>query len=121
MAPPGALELSRRQREILRGVVEEHVATGEPVGSKTLVEHSGLDVSPPPVRAAPAALGAPGRLAPPPPPGGGGSGGGGGGGGPATPGGGRGASPRSSRSCGPPSSSSSRRSSSSSSAARRGC
>ena len=31
-----------RQREILRGVVEEYVATGEPVGSRTLVERSGL-------------------------------------------------------------------------------
>src|SRR5216684_7371389 len=32
------LHLTLRQREILRRVVEEHVATGQPVGSKTLVE-----------------------------------------------------------------------------------
>ena len=35
---------------ILRGVVEEYVATGQPVGSKTLVERAGLDVSPSTVR-----------------------------------------------------------------------
>jgi heat-inducible transcriptional repressor len=43
-------ELSARQREILRGVVEEYVATGEPVGSRTLVERMGLGVSPSTVR-----------------------------------------------------------------------
>ena len=43
-------EISDRKRNILRGVVEEHVATGEPVGSKTLVERSGLSVSPSTVR-----------------------------------------------------------------------
>lgn len=36
---------SERQREILRRVVEEYVSTGEPVGSKSLVERSGLAVS----------------------------------------------------------------------------
>src|SRR5438094_5656593 len=43
-------ELSARQRKILRGVVEEYVATGEPVGSRTLVERTGLGVSPSTVR-----------------------------------------------------------------------
>ena len=38
-------EISERKREILRRVVEVYVATGEPVGSKTLVERSGLPVS----------------------------------------------------------------------------
>lgn len=38
-------ELSPRKREILRRVVEEYVATGQPVGSKALVERSGFDVS----------------------------------------------------------------------------
>ena len=42
--------LSERQRAILRLVVEEYVATGQPVGSKTLVESAGLDVSPSTVR-----------------------------------------------------------------------
>jgi heat-inducible transcriptional repressor len=37
--------LSERQRDILRQVVEEYVATGEPLGSKTLVERAGLVVS----------------------------------------------------------------------------
>jgi len=40
------MELSYRQRAILRGVVEEYVANREPVGSRTLVERIGLDVSP---------------------------------------------------------------------------
>ena len=38
-------QLSSRRREILRRVVEEHVATGQPVGSKSLVERAGMDVS----------------------------------------------------------------------------
>jgi heat-inducible transcriptional repressor len=37
--------LSSRKREILRRVVEEYVATGQPVGSRVLVERSGLKVS----------------------------------------------------------------------------
>jgi heat-inducible transcriptional repressor len=42
--------LSQRQREILRRVVEEYVGSSQPVGSKTLVERSGLGVSPSTVR-----------------------------------------------------------------------
>src|SRR5690242_21426332 len=42
--------LSERQRGILRRVVEEFVATGQPVGSKTLVERAALGVSPSTVR-----------------------------------------------------------------------
>ena len=38
-------ELTQRKRDILRRVVEEYVATGEPVGSKRLVERAGLEVS----------------------------------------------------------------------------
>ncbi len=38
-------ELTDRQREILRRVVEEHVSTGEPVGSKHLVERAAMAVS----------------------------------------------------------------------------
>ena len=62
MTPPRAPQLTRRQREILRGVVEEYVATGEPVGSRTLVERSGLPVSPSTVRAELAELEAQGLL-----------------------------------------------------------
>jgi heat-inducible transcriptional repressor len=43
-------QISERKRDLLRRVVEEYVATGEPVGSKTLVERSGLSVSPSTVR-----------------------------------------------------------------------
>jgi heat-inducible transcriptional repressor len=47
LSPP---HLSQRQREILRLVVEEHVATGQPVGSKNLVVRGGMEVSPSTVR-----------------------------------------------------------------------
>src|SRR5439155_8427953 len=40
-----------RQQEILRRVVEEFVSSGEPVGSKTLVERAGLTSAPSTVRA----------------------------------------------------------------------
>jgi heat-inducible transcriptional repressor len=43
-------DLTDRQRAILRHVVEDYVANGEPVGSKTLVERVGLTVSPSTVR-----------------------------------------------------------------------
>src|SRR5688500_5988400 len=43
-------ELSARKRDILRRVVEEYIASGAPVGSKTIVEGSGLGVSPSTVR-----------------------------------------------------------------------
>ncbi|MGH2613726.1 MAG: heat-inducible transcriptional repressor HrcA [Thermomicrobiales bacterium] len=42
--------LTERQRAILRLVVREYVATGRPVGSKTLVESSGIGVSPATIR-----------------------------------------------------------------------
>jgi heat-inducible transcriptional repressor len=45
------VELTERQREILLGVVEEYVATGQPVGSKRLVEATGLRASASTVRA----------------------------------------------------------------------
>src|SRR5579862_5475603 len=45
------MELTLRQREILRLVVEEYVASGRPVGSKALVERSRLGVGPSTVRA----------------------------------------------------------------------
>jgi len=44
------LPLSERQRDILRLVVEDYVSTGQPVGSKSLVERAGLGVSPSTVR-----------------------------------------------------------------------
>jgi heat-inducible transcriptional repressor len=46
-----SVALSERQRQILRRIVEEYVASGVPVGSKTLVERAGFDVSSSTVRA----------------------------------------------------------------------
>jgi heat-inducible transcriptional repressor len=45
-----APDLTERQRAILRRVVEGYVETGQPVGSKALVERSGMSVSPSTVR-----------------------------------------------------------------------
>jgi heat-inducible transcriptional repressor len=45
------VQLSERQQAVLRRVVEEFVGTGQPVGSKTLVERSDLRVSASTVRA----------------------------------------------------------------------
>src|SRR5436190_2760564 len=49
MISPGP-DLTQRQRQILVRVVEEYVATGQPVGSKNLVERAGMRVSSAPVR-----------------------------------------------------------------------
>jgi heat-inducible transcriptional repressor len=50
MVPEPTFELTVRQREILSHVVREYVATGQPVGSKHLVEQASLSVSPSTVR-----------------------------------------------------------------------
>jgi heat-inducible transcriptional repressor len=50
------VELTPRQQEILRLVVHEHVAAGKPVGSKTIVERGGLNVSSSTIRSELAAL-----------------------------------------------------------------
>ena len=59
---PAHRTLSERQRALLRGVVEEYVATGRPVGSKTLVNRTGIGVSSSTVRADLAELEAQGLL-----------------------------------------------------------
>jgi heat-inducible transcriptional repressor len=46
MGKPAKIELNERQRAILRGVVEEYVSTRQPVGSRTLIERTELEVSP---------------------------------------------------------------------------
>jgi heat-inducible transcriptional repressor len=56
------IQLTPRQQRILARVVEEFVATGNPVGSKTLVARSGLDVSSSTVRNEFAALESAGLL-----------------------------------------------------------
>src|SRR5437667_72209 len=48
---PLEVQLTPRQQEILRHVVEEFVSTGQPVGSRTLVDRAGLDAAPSTVRA----------------------------------------------------------------------
>src|SRR6186997_2876400 len=45
MAPEPDPVLTPRQEEILVRVVEEYVATGAPVGSKTLVQRAAMEVS----------------------------------------------------------------------------
>src|SRR5438093_3590470 len=50
MAVDPATSLTGRQRELLALVIEEYVATGQPVGSRHLVERGGLRVSPSTVR-----------------------------------------------------------------------
>jgi heat-inducible transcriptional repressor len=45
MAPEEPIQLTPRQRDLFTHVVREHVATGQPVGSKNLVERAGLTVS----------------------------------------------------------------------------
>lgn len=44
------MELSERKNRILRAIVESYIQTGEPVGSKTLLTETGIDVSPATVR-----------------------------------------------------------------------
>jgi heat-inducible transcriptional repressor len=45
MAPDQAAALPPRQRQILALVIEEYVASGQPVGSRHLVERAGLSIS----------------------------------------------------------------------------
>ncbi|MCV0404265.1 MAG: heat-inducible transcriptional repressor HrcA [Chloroflexi bacterium] len=60
-----ALELTDRQRTVLRAVVEDYVLTAVPVGSKALVNRYSLGVSPATVRSAMAELEALGLLSHP--------------------------------------------------------
>jgi len=62
MTPDSAVQLSARQRGILRSAIDAYIATGEPVGSRTLVDRSGLEVSPSTVRSELAELEALGLL-----------------------------------------------------------
>lgn len=44
------LELNARKQKILKAIVESFIATGDPVGSKTLLAETGIEVSPATVR-----------------------------------------------------------------------
>src|SRR5438445_3090898 len=50
MASDPGTALTARQRDLLARVIEEYLATGRPVGSRSLVESAGLSVSPSTVR-----------------------------------------------------------------------
>lgn len=50
MRDPDEQELTERQARILRHVVSEYIASGHPVGSKSLVESGAVDASPSTVR-----------------------------------------------------------------------
>lgn len=56
LPPRPAIELTERQRTVLRAVVEDYLLTAVPVGSKTLVSRNALGVSPATVRSAMAEL-----------------------------------------------------------------
>jgi len=43
-------DLGRREREILRAIVQDYIQTGDPVGSQPLLSRHGLDLSPATVR-----------------------------------------------------------------------
>src|ERR687887_2020002 len=45
MASDPLAELTPRQRDLLARVVEEYIATGQPVGSRYIVERAGMRVS----------------------------------------------------------------------------
>lgn len=42
--------LTERARILLKTLIERHIAEGEPVGSRTLARHAGLDLSPASIR-----------------------------------------------------------------------
>lgn len=44
------MELAPRKQKILRAIVEGYISTGEPVGSKTLLQETGISVSPATIR-----------------------------------------------------------------------
>ncbi|MBE6737425.1 MAG: heat-inducible transcription repressor HrcA [Ruminococcaceae bacterium] len=44
------MELAERKKNILRAIVEGYIATGEAVGSKTLLQETGINVSPATIR-----------------------------------------------------------------------
>jgi heat-inducible transcriptional repressor len=65
MPAPPVTELSNRAREIFRLVVEGYLSSGHPVGSKTLAEERGLNLSPASIRSVLAELESLGLLAAP--------------------------------------------------------
>ena len=56
LASPDFLDLTDRQREILTAIIEDFIATAEPVGSRTLTKRKAINLSPATVRNAMADL-----------------------------------------------------------------
>lgn len=50
MSSPSAFQLDARARQLLRTLIAQYVAEGQPVGSRSLARSSGLDVSPATIR-----------------------------------------------------------------------
>ena len=50
MSEPYGPKLDARARQLLRTLISQYIADGQPVGSRTLAKHSGLDVSPATIR-----------------------------------------------------------------------
>ena len=50
MATPPVTELTDRARDIFRAVVDSYLASGTPVGSKTIAQLTGLSLSPASIR-----------------------------------------------------------------------
>jgi heat-inducible transcriptional repressor len=50
MSPPSAYKLDARARQLLRTLIAQYIAEGQPVGSRSLARSSGLDVSPATIR-----------------------------------------------------------------------
>lgn len=50
MSAPYGPKLDARARQLLRTLISQYIADGQPVGSRTLAKHSGLDVSPATIR-----------------------------------------------------------------------
>src|SRR5512147_1207125 len=50
MSTPFGPKLDARARQLLRTLIAQYIADGQPVGSRTLARNSGLDVSPATIR-----------------------------------------------------------------------
>src|SRR5215469_5975165 len=50
MSAPFGPKLDSRARQLLRALIAQYIADGQPVGSRTLAKNSGLDVSPATIR-----------------------------------------------------------------------
>src|ERR1700758_5217702 len=50
MSSPFGPRLDSRARQLLRALIAQYIADGQPVGSRTLARNSGLDVSPATIR-----------------------------------------------------------------------